>query len=280
MDQYLTQLETFANENLVPYAWSIAAALVIFIIGSWIVARLSSWVQKLLNKRMDETVATFLGRIVHILLFVFVVIASLDQLGIETTSLVAILGAAGLAVGLALKDSLGNFAAGVMLIMFKPFRVGHYVEAGGASGTVKEIRIFATIMNSPDNKVLTVPNGAIMSGNIVNYSEKPTRRVDMVFGVAYDADLSVVKKVLQEVLAADERVLKDPEPTIVVGELADSSVNFLCRPWVNSADYWPVLWDTTEIVKRRFDEAGIGIPFPQMDVHLEDRKSTRLNSSH
>ena len=124
-------------------------------------------------------------------------------------------------------------------------------------------------MNSPDNKVLTVPNGAIMSGNIVNYSEKPTRRVDMVFGVAYDADLSVVKKVLQEVLAADERVLKDPEPTIVVGELADSSVNFLCRPWVNSADYWPVLWDTTEIVKRRFDEAGIGIPFPQMDVHLD-----------
>ena len=269
MDQYLTQLETFANENLVPYAWSIAAALVIFIIGSWIVARLSGWVKKLLNKRMDETVATFLGRIVHVLLFVFVVIASLDQLGIETTSLVAILGAAGLAVGLALKDSLGNFAAGVMLIMFKPFRVGHYVEAGGTSGTVKEIRIFATIMNSPDNKVLTVPNGAIMSGNIVNYSEKPTRRVDMVFGVAYDADLSVVKKVLQEVLAADDRVLKDPAPTIVVGELADSSVNFLCRPWVNSADYWPVLWDTTEIVKRRFDEAGIGIPFPQMDVHLD-----------
>jgi len=153
--------------------------------------------------------------------------------------------------------------------MFKPFRVGHYVEAGGTSGTVKEIRIFATVMNSPDNKVITVPNGSIMSSNITNYSELPTRRVDMVFGVAYDADLSVVKKVLEEVLAADERVLKDPAPTIVVGELADSSVNFLCRPWVKSGDYWPVLWDTTETVKRRFDESGIGIPFPQMDVHLD-----------
>lgn len=269
MDQYLSQLETFANENLMPYAWNIVAALVIFIVGKWIVGKLAGWLGRVMDKKLDTEVAKFLSNIIHVLLFVFVIIASLDQLGVETTSLVAILGAAGLAVGLALKDSLGNFAAGVMLIMFKPFRVGHYVEAGGTSGTVKEIRIFATIMNSPDNKVITVPNGSIMSGNITNYSELPTRRVDMVFGVAYDADLSVVKKVLEEVLAADERVLKDPAPTIVVGELADSSVNFLCRPWVMSADYWPVLWDTTETVKRRFDEAGIGIPFPQMDVHLD-----------
>lgn len=269
MDQYLEQLQTFANENLMPYGWNIIAALVIFIVGKWIIGKLASWLSRIMDKRMDTEVAKFLGNIIHVLLFAFVIIASLDQLGVETTSLVAILGAAGLAVGLALKDSLGNFAAGVMLIMFKPFRVGHYVEAGGASGTVKEIKIFATIMGSPDNKVLTVPNGAIMSGNIVNYSQMPTRRVDMVFGVSYDADLSVVKKTLEEIIAADERVLKDPAPTIVVGELADSSVNFLCRPWVNSADYWSVLWDTTETVKRRFDEAGIGIPFPQMDVHLD-----------
>ena len=269
MDQYLSQLETFANENLMPYAWNIIAALVIFIVGKWIVGKIAGWLGRVMDKKLDTEVAKFLSNIIHVLLFVFVIIASLDQLGVETTSLVAILGAAGLAVGLALKDSLGNFAAGVMLIMFKPFRVGHYVEAGGTSGTVKEIRIFASTMNSPDNKVITVPNGSIMSGNITNYSELPTRRVDMVFGVSYDADLSVVKKVLEEVLAADERVLKDPAPTIVVGELADSSVSFLCRPWVKSADYWPVLWDTTETVKRRFDEAGIGIPFPQMDVHLD-----------
>ena len=269
MEQYLSQLQTFANENLMPYAWNIVAALVIFIVGKWIVGRLAGWVNRMMDKRVDATVAKFIGNIVHIILFVFVVIASLDQLGVETTSLVAIVGAAGMAVGLALKDSLGNFAAGVMLILFKPFRVGHYVEAGGTAGTVKEIKIFATIMMSPDNKVITVPNGSIMSGNITNYSEMPTRRVDMVFGVAYDADLSLVKKTLEEILAADDRVLKDPAPVIAVGELADSSVNFLCRPWVKSADFWGVKWDTTETVKRRFDEAGIGIPFPQMDVHLD-----------
>ena len=266
MEQYLSQLQTFANENLMPYAWNIVAALVIFIVGKWIVGRLAGWVNRMMDKRVDATVAKFIGNIVHIILFVFVVIASLDQLGVETTSLVAIVGAAGLAVGLALKDSLGNFAAGVMLILFKPFRVGHYVEAGGTAGTVKEIKIFATIMMSPDNKVITVPNGSIMSGNITNYSEMPTRRVDMVFGVAYDADLSLVKKTLEEILAADDRVLKDPAPVIAVGELADSSVNFLCRPWVKSADFWGVKWDTTETVKRRFDEAGIGIPFPQMGI--------------
>lgn len=269
MEQLVSQIQTFANENLMPYAWNIVSAIIIFIIGKWIVARLAGWAAKLLDKRMDQTVAKFIGNIIHIALFAFVIIAALDQLGVETTSLVAIVGAAGLAVGLALKDSLGNFAAGVMLILFKPFRVGHFVEAGGAAGVVKEIKIFATIMSTGDNKVVTVPNGAIMGGNIVNYSEMPTRRVDMLFGVGYDADLSLVKKTLEEILAADERVLKDPAPVIAVAELADSSVNFHCRPWVNSADYWAVLWDTTESVKRRFDEVGISIPFPQMDVHLD-----------
>ena len=194
MDDYMGQLQTFFNDNLVPYAWNIVAALLIFLIGLWVVARLSKWLQNLMGKRLDSTIAKFLGRIIHVLLFLFVVIAALDRLGVKTTSLVAILGAAGLAVGLALKDSLSNFAAGVMLILFRLFREGHYVEVAGTSGTVKEIRIFATVLTSPDNKVITVPNAEILSNNIVNYSEKPTRRVDMVFGVSYDADLSQVKK--------------------------------------------------------------------------------------
>ncbi|GAA5132586.1 mechanosensitive ion channel family protein [Alloalcanivorax gelatiniphagus] len=269
MDQYTGQLQAFLNENLVPYVWNILAALLVFLIGLWIVGRLSNWIQTLLGRRLDSTVARFLGRLVHVVLFLFVVIAALDRLGVQTTSLVAIVGAAGLAVGLALKDSLSNFASGVMLILFRLFREGHYVEVAGTAGTVSEIRIFATVLTTADNKVITVPNGKIMAGNIVNYSEKPTRRLDLVFGVAYDADLSQVKRILEEVVAAEERCLPEPAPTIAVSELADSSVNLVCRPWVKTADYWAVKWALTERVKGRFDEAGIAIPFPQMDVHLE-----------
>ncbi len=269
MDQYTGQLQAFLNENLVPYVWNMLAALLVFLIGLWIVGRLSKWIQTLLGRRLDTTVARFLGRLVHVVLFLFVVIAALDRLGVQTTSLVAIVGAAGLAVGLALKDSLSNFAAGVMLILFRLFREGHYVEVAGTAGTVSEIRIFATVLTTADNKVITVPNGKIMAGNIVNYSEKPTRRLDLVFGVAYDADLSQVKRILEEVVAAEERCLPEPAPTIAVSELADSSVNLVCRPWVKTADYWAVKWALTERVKGRFDEAGIAIPFPQMDVHLE-----------
>ena len=265
----MEQVQTFIEVNLMPYAWNILMALVIFIVGKWIVGKLAGVTSRLLDKRMDTEVAKFLATLVHILLFAFVVIASLDQLGVQTTSLIAILGAAGLAVGLALKDSLGNFAAGVMIILFRPFRVGHYVEAGGTAGTVQEIKIFATILTTPDNKVITVPNGAILTDNITNYSEKPTRRVDMVFGVSYNSDLSQVKKILEEALASDERILKDPAPVIAVGELTNCSVNFLCRPWVNSADYWPVLWHITEEVQRRFCAAKITMPFPQMGLHLD-----------
>lgn len=265
----MEQVQTFIEVNLMPYAWNILMALVIFIVGKWVVGKLAGLVNRLLDKKMDTEVAKFLGALVHILLFAFVVIAALDQLGVQTTSLVAILGAAGLAVGLALKDSLGNFAAGVMIILFRPFRVGHYVEAGGTAGIVQEIKIFATIMTSPDNKVITVPNGAILADTITNYSEKPTRRVDMVFGVSYDSDLSLVKKILEEALATDERILKDPAPVIVVGELTNCSVNFLCRPWVDSADYWPVLWHITEEVQRRFNAEKITMPFPQMGLHLD-----------
>lgn len=269
MTELLDQLTTFYQQNIVPYAWNILIALVIFFLGKWVVGRLSALLERSLDKRVDTTIARFVARIGYVAMLAFVAIAALDQIGIQTTSLVAIVGAAGLAVGLALKDSLGNFASGVMLILFRPFKAGDYVEAGGTGGTVTEIRIFATIFTTPDNKIITVPNGAIMSDNITNYSAMPTRRVDMVFGVSYDANLAKVRQVLQELLDKDDRVLAEPAPVIVVGELADSSVNFLVRPWVNSGDYWPLKWDFTEAVKNRFDEEGIGIPFPQMDVHLE-----------
>lgn len=270
MDAMLEQLQKFTLENIFPFASNLIVALAIFIIGKWLASRVSSSVDALLSKKIDPTVAKFIGNLANIGLLAVVVIAALDRLGVETTSLIAIVGAAGLAVGLALKDSLGNFASGVMLILFRPFRVGDYVEAGGAAGSVKEIRIFATVMTTPDNKVITVPNGAIMGGNITNYSEMPTRRVDMVVGVGYGSDLAKVKQVISGILDQDKRVLTDPAPVVAVSELADSSVNLIVRPWVKSADYWAVLWDTTESVKRRFDEEGIEIPFPQMDLHLSN----------
>ncbi len=218
---------------------------------------------------MDETLVGFLASILRWVLLLFVIIAALSQLGINTTSLVALLGAAGLAIGLSLQSSLSNFASGVMLIMFRPFTKGDFVEAGGATGVVDKISIFTTVMTTPDNKEVIVPNGAILSNTITNYSARPTRRVDLVFGISYDDDIRKAKELLEEIIAADKRVLSDPEPVIVVGELADSSVNFLVRPWVNAADYWGVYWDTTEAVKLKFDEAGISIPYPQMDVHMD-----------
>lgn len=267
MDDILKYLQDFASENLVAYAYNIVAALVIFIIGKWIASRVAAVSRNLFSKKIDVTVANFIANIINIAILAFVVIAALDRLGVETTSIVAIVGAAGLAVGLALKDSLGNFAAGVMLIIFRPFKAGDYVEAGGAAGTVQEVRIFNSIFITPDNKVITIPNGAIMAGNIVNYSERPTRRVDMVVGVGYGSDLATVKQVISAILDADKRVLRDPAPTIAVSELADSSVNLIVRPWVKSADYWAVKWDTTEAIKTRFDAEGIEIPFPQVVMH-------------
>ncbi len=264
-------LDNLLETWLIPWGISLVAALVIFLLGKWVAGRLSRLFERMLDRRLDGTVSRFLANIIHVVLLIVVVVAVLDQLGVQTTSIIAILGAAGLAVGFALKDSLGNFAAGVMLVLFRPFRAGDFVEAGGIMGTVREIRIHATIMGTPDNKEITVPNGSILNGNITNFSAMPTRRVDMVFGVSYDADLSRVRNVLNDILSEDERVLPEPAPLIAVSELGDSSVNLLVRPWVNSADYWPFFWDTTEKVKRRFDEEGIVIPFPQRDIHLYNR---------
>jgi small conductance mechanosensitive channel len=253
----------------IPWGIKIVLALLIFYVGRIIVNIVMSGIEKLMRKRsVDETLVAFISSIMRWGLLLFVVIAALSQLGVDTTSLIALLGAAGLAVGLALQSSLSNFAAGVMLIIFRPFKKGDFVEAGGAMGVVDKVNIFNTVMTTPDNKEITVPNGSIVGGTITNFSARPTRRVDMVFGIHYDDDLRKAKQLLEEIIAADSRVLPEPAPVITVAELADSSVNFWVRPWVNAADYWDVLWETTEKVKLRFDEEGITIPFPQMDVHM------------
>jgi small conductance mechanosensitive channel len=248
---------------------SLVMALLIFFIGKWVANLITKAARAIMLKaKMEQILVSFIARIINTVLIVFVVVAALTQLGIETTSLVALIGAAGLAVGLALKDSLQNFASGVMLISFRPFKAGDFVEVAGVSGVVERIAIFATTMRTGDNKEITVPNGSIYGGTIVNYSARPTRRVDMVFGIGYGDDLKKAKALIEKVLSEDERILKDPAPVVAVSELADSSVNFVVRPWVNSADYWPVYWDTHEKIKLTFDENGISIPFPQMDVHL------------
>lgn len=262
-------LSAFIETYAIPWGMNIGFAILIYLIGKIVVKVLVSVFVKVMSKsKYDDMLVDFLKSIVHAILMLFVIIASLNQLGVNTTSLVAILGAAGLAIGLSLQDSLKNFAAGVMLLVFRPFKAGNFVDAGGVSGTVVSVGVFSTTMNTPDNKEIIVPNGNIYGGNIVNYSAKPTRRVDMVFGIGYDDDLLKAKQVLEEMLQADERVLKDPAYTVAVGELGDSSVNILVRPWVNAADYWAVMFEFTEAVKLRFDQEGISIPYPQMDVHV------------
>lgn len=254
---------------VVTYGVQLLLAIAIFVIGKWVARKIVNLLAKMMERsKVDATLVGFTSNIVYASLMVFVVLAALGQLGIETTSFIAILGAAGLAIGLSLQGSLANFAAGVMMIMFRPFKAGDFVEVAGVAGVIEEINIFTTQLRTGDNKTMFIPNGNIMSGNIINYSVKPTRRVDMVFGIGYDDDLLKAKSLLEEILAADERILKDPAPTIGVVELADSSVNFAVRPWVNSADYWGVYFDLHETVKLRFDAEGISIPFPQTDIHL------------
>jgi small conductance mechanosensitive channel len=245
------------------------AALVILLVG-WLVARaLTGLFRRMMTKgNFDPTLTGFCGSIVYIGLMVLVVITALKRVGVETSSFVAVIAAAGFAIAFALQGSLANFAAGVMLIVFRPFKTGDFVEAGGTSGVVEEIQVFATTLKTADNKTITIPNSAITSGNITNYSVKPMRRVDMVFGIGYDDDLKKAKEVLADILAKDDRVLQDPAPTVAVLELADSSVNIAVRPWVNTADYWGVYFDVTEAVKLEFDAQGISIPYPQQDVHM------------
>ncbi len=263
-------VQPYIDNYAIPWGINIAFAIIIFYVGKIVVKALVNLAGKLMLKsKLDEMLVDFVKTIMNAVLMLFVIVAALNQLGVDTTSLVALLGAAGLAIGLSLQDSLKNFAAGVMILVFRPFNSGDFVEAGGVAGVVEAISIFTTTIRSGDNKEIIVPNGNVYGGNIVNYSAKETRRVDMVFGIGYDADIKQAKTLLEKIVADHDLVLDEPAPTIAVSELADSSVNFVVRPWVKSADYWGVLFDVTETVKLEFDQAGISIPFPQMDVHVQ-----------
>ena len=263
--KYMDMAIQFGSE----YGLKIIGALIIFIVGKWIAKRLRGVVVKLMHKsNVDGTLVSFVQSIVYIMLMIVVILAALNALGVNTTSFAAILAAAGLAIGLALQGTLGNIGSGVLIISFRPFNVGDVVTIGGETGTVAAISMFATILHTPDNKVVTVPNTAVTSGNITNFSAQATRRLDLTFGIGYDDDLKLAKSVLEDIIRSDERVLADPEPFVGVRELGDSSVNFAFRPWVKSEDYWAVHFDMMEKVKLTFDEKGISIPFPQMDVHL------------
>lgn len=251
------------------YGIKVLAAIVIFIVGRWVAKAIRSLVKRMMRKaQMDETLLKFVGNLVYIALLAFIIIAALSQLGIQTTSFIAVLGAAGLAIGLALQGSLANFAAGFLMIVFRPFRVGDYIEGAGVAGTVEEIQIFTTTLATPDNKTVIIPNASLTGDNIVNWTLKGTRRVDMVMGIGYDDDIDKAKQIMADILAEEERILKDPAPQIAMIELADSSVNFVVRPWVNASDYWGVYMSITEKIKKAFDANEINIPYPQRDVHI------------
>ena len=248
----------------------LVGAVLALIIGLYIVKMITASVDRVMEKKeLDPSLRPFLKSLLGTLLKILVVVSVLGMVGIQMTSFIAILGAAGLAVGLALSGTLQNFAGGVMILIFKPFKVGDVIEAQGFTGTVNAIQIFNTILKTPDNKTVIIPNGGLSTSSMVNYSTEPTRRVDWTFGIAYGDDIDKAKEVLSGLLSANEKVLKDPEPFIEIGELADSSVNFTVRAWVNAADYWVVHFYMLENVYRKFGEAGLNIPFPQMDIHLD-----------
>ena len=270
--------EFLANTDIVGMlttgAINLVIALVIFIVGKWLARRVQNALGRLLRKRaVDDVLVDFLGTIVFALILIAAVIAAVDTLGIPATSFVAVLGAAGLAVGLALKDSLSNFASGVMLVLFRPFAKGDFVDAGGILGTVDEIQLVSTILTTPDNKQIIVPNSLMYGSAITNYSAKDTRRVDMVIGVGYDDDLKVAANVLKKVCEDHPKVLGEPETKIFINNLGDSAVDFVVRPWVKSEDYWGVLADVLETAKVELEAAGCNIPYPQTDVHLHQVNS-------
>ncbi|WP_417595194.1 mechanosensitive ion channel family protein [Oceanospirillum sp.] len=268
MDLTNAQLNDWTDIAL-QWAGMIWPALLLLVIGLWVTKRVRNLLVSLLKrKNMDEAAASFIGQIAHAVLLIILFISVLSELGVDTTSLIAALGAAGLAVGLALKGSMENLAAGILLVSQRPFKKGDFVEGAGVSGSVDRIAMLNTRLITPDNKLIVVPNASLVNGNLTNYSAQPTRRLDLLVGVGYDDDIRLVKETLNEIIAVEPRGMKDPEPMVAVSELADSSVNFTVRVWVDSADYWPTKFDLTEKIKLTFDEKGISIPFPQRDVHL------------
>ena len=258
-----------AQTSGLEFGVKILVAIVIFYVGRLVARMLTNTLHKLMQKQeVDKILETFVCNLAYWLVMLFVIIVSINHIGIETTSLIAVMGAAGLAIGLALQGSLSNFAAGVLIVIFRPYRVGDFVEAAGVSGTILQVQILTTMMKTPDNKEIIVPNSQIMGSIITNYSANDTRRVDMTIGVSYSDDLDKVRKIIRELVDADDRILKDPACLIAVSELADSSVNFVVRPWVRTENYWAVKFELTEAIKKRFDLDDISIPFPQRDVHL------------
>lgn len=263
------------NQTLIiEYAVNIAAALMTLLIGWFAASAVSGGMNRVMKSRnLDITIADFVANLVKYTILAFVIIAALSRIGVQTASFVAVIGAAGLAIGLALQGSLSNFAAGVLIIMFRPIKAGEFVEVAGTSGVVQTVQIFTTVLTTGDNKMVVVPNGSILNGTITNYSRMEMRRVDMTFGISYDADLRQAKTILGKLVEEEPRVLKDKDVLIAVSALADSSVNLVVRPWVNTADYWGVYFDFQERVKLAFDEAGIEIPFPQMTVHMPAKEA-------
>jgi small conductance mechanosensitive channel len=265
----MNMAELLSSDLILTWGLKIVAALAILVIGNWLAKKIAAIFAKMMDRNnVDVTLTKFLKNIIYYALLTAVVIAAAGQLGINTTSFLTVVGAAGLAIGLALKDSLANFSAGVMLILFRPFKVGDVVNVAGETGTVEEITIFNTVMNTADNQKKIIPNGIVASGTITNITANDTRRIDMVFGIGYDDDIKAAEQVFTDIIKAESRVLSDPAPTVAVAELADSSVNFVVRPWVKTGDYWDVKFELTEKIKLALDEAGISIPFPQQDVHM------------
>lgn len=259
---------------LLPWTMKVVGAVLIFVAGRWLARLLTGAIRRLLAKSgMDVSLTGFLSNLIYAVLLAMVIIAALDTLGFQTTSLIAVFGAAGLAVGLALQGSLSNFAAGVMLMIFRPFKSGDFIEAAGVSGTIEQVRVFNTIMRTGDNREITIPNKRILDDNIINYSARDQRRIDLVIGISYDDDIGKAKSVIERVLAAESRVAAEPAPVIMVLELADSSVNIAVRPWVATADYWPTRGDLMHQIKTELEAAGLSIPYPQRDVHLSGRVS-------
>lgn len=260
-------------ELVMQYAPKLLLAIIVLLVGLWLINSFAKVVDKGMEARkVEPTLRHFLKSLVSIIFKVLLLISVASLIGIATTSFVAVIGAAGLAIGLALQGSLANFAGGVLILFFRPFKVGDFVQTNGYSGTVKEIQIFNTIMTTPDNKRVIIPNGKVSNDSLINFSAEPTRRVDFVFGVSYGANIDLVKDTLKGILDADERIHKDPAPMVVLSELADSSVNFTVRAWVDAGNYWPVFFETMETVKKTFDTKGIEIPFPQRDVHIHQAK--------
>lgn len=259
-----------AKELVVLYGLKIIIALIVLIVGLRIIKAITKGSARAMEKRnVDASLRPFLTTVIGVLLKVMLVISVISMVGIETTSFIAVLGAAGFALGLALSGTLQNFAGGVILLILKPFKVGDFIDAQGHMGSVAEIQIFHTILKTPDNRTVVIPNGPMSTGSLTNFSTEPQRRVDMKFGIGYDDDIDKAKEILNRLISEESRGLSDPAPQVVLGELADSSVNFNVRLWANAGDYWGIYWDFQEKVKKAFDKEGVGIPFPQMDVHIQ-----------